>query len=144
MAVLNRPLLRPLPGAATSRLRPRAIVGVALAALALAAMIQVVQSSDATSRGYQVQQLQRRRLELEAQVHQKEAEVALLASLDRVEREARTRLGMVPAEQRLYMQMSEPVPREQLLPTRFLPPAEAAPAGGGRPWWRRLLDRLPL
>jgi len=144
VAVLNHPIIRPLPGAAISRLRPGVVIAAALAAVALAAMIQVVQSSDATTRGYQVQQLERRRLELEARVHEKEAEVAFLSSLDRVEREARTRLGMVPAEQRLYMQMSEPVPREQLLPTRFLPPAEAAPAGGGRPWWRRLLDRLPL
>lgn len=146
MAVLNRPLLHPPAGAALARLRrPSGLLIAALAAVAVAALAQVVQSSDATTRGYEIQQLQRRQLELQAGVHQKEAEVAALASLDRIEREARTKLGMVPPQRRLDLQVSEPVPQEQLLPTRFLPPpSEPPPAPAGRPWWRRILDRLPL
>ncbi len=143
MAVLNRPVLHP-PTRLLPRIRSRALVGIALFGVVIAAMAQVVQTSDATSRGYQIQQLEQQRLTLEAQVHQKEAEIAGLSSLDRIEREARTRLGLVPAGNRLYMEMSEPVPQEQLLPSRFAPPEEASPAAHGRSWWRRLLDFLPL
>ena len=58
-----------------------------------------------------------------AEMHQLEAEVAALASLDRTERAARERLGMVPARNIQYISVSveapaDPCCRGHLLNTR--------------------------
>lgn len=55
-----------------------------------------------TATGYEVQRMERMREALEHQNQQLEAEIASLRSLERVEREARTRFGMVPAQAFLY------------------------------------------
>ena len=54
-------------------------------------------------------------------ITQLEAEVARLSSLARVDLEARTRLHLEPAQQKLYITVNHAVPDRQTLPTRFLP-----------------------
>jgi hypothetical protein len=76
-------------------------------------------------------------------VHSLEAEVATLASLERVEREARGRLGMVPAEKVLYLEVDVPPPRQQLLPRRFSA-SELSVDEPGTSWWQALLKLLPF
>jgi len=121
----------------------RRILALAFGAVALVGLLQVIQTSDATSTSYTIRRLEQERQDWSAQVHSLEAEVATLASLDRVEREAQGRLGMVPAEKVLYLQVDVPPPQQQLLPRRFSTskPSVDEP---GTSWWQALLELLPF
>ena len=76
-------------------------------------------------------------------MHRLEAEVATLTSLERVEREARGRLGMVPAREILYLEVDAPPPRPELVPRRFSHYASDA-GESGNSWWQDLLKLLPF
>lgn len=138
---IARPAARPRLGMPSLGLRA-VLLGGAMAVV-LAGLLQVVQTSNVTSTGFTIQRLEQERLDWQARVHQLEAEVASLASLARVEQEARGRLGMVPAETRLYLEINAPVPSQPLLPTRFAPTPEPAESAE-RSWWQDLLDLLPF
>ena len=117
-----------------------------LAALLLitAAGLQVNQLSAVTGTGYQIEDLKRERALRQAANHDQEAEVARLSSLARVEIEARSRLGMVPATRVRHLNINGLVPDHQTLPTRYLPqgPAEAGPHDDAS-FIERVLDLLP-
>jgi cell division protein FtsL len=119
------------------------ILAVAFCAVAFLGLLQVIQTSDATSTSYTIRRLEQERQDWSAQVHSLEAEVATLTSLDRVEREARDRLGMVPAENVLYLEVGVPPPQQQLLPRRFAT-SEPSASEPGTSWWQALLRLLPL
>lgn len=149
MAALHRPAL-PLPGrlaAPLARLRSGRITVIVVAALVLAiALVQVNEFSRLTSTGYQINELTAQRASRQADNHKLEAEVASLSSLARVDWEARTRLHMEPAKQKLYIDVNGAAPDRQTLPTRFLPaerPDAAPTPAGGTSLWRRLLRVLP-
>ena len=96
--------------------------------MVIAAGFQVNQFSRLTSTGYEINELNRQRAERQAANHELEAEVAQLSSLARVDWEARTRLHLEPAQQKLYID-GEP---------RRAGPADAADAvpaagAGGQP-----------
>jgi cell division protein FtsL len=139
MSAIGRPVARPSS-------RPwslRRILALAFCAVALLGLLQVIQTSGATSTSYNIQHLEQERQDWSAQVHSLEAEVATLTSLDRVEREARDRLGMVPAEKVLYLQVDTSPPPQQLIPRRF----SASKPGvdeSGTSWWQALLKLLPF
>jgi cell division protein FtsL len=115
----------------------------AFAVAALVGLWQVIQISDATTSGININRLEEKRLNLQASVHELEAEVAALTSLDRVEREARERLGMVPAQGQLHLEVNVPAPEQQLIPRRFLDPETLSPEPA-EPWWEPLLRLLPF
>jgi len=121
----------------------RRILALAFGAVALLGLLQVIETSDATSTGYTIRRLDQERLDLAAQVHGLEAEVASLTSLERVEREARGRLGMVPAENVLYLEVDTPPPRQQPVPRRLSGSDDSA-AESGTSWWQALLKALPF
>jgi len=130
----------------TSLARPWSLRRVLLWAFAAAALVglwQVIQISDATTSGININRLEEKRLNLQASVHELEAEVAALTSLDRVEREARGRLGMVPALEQLHVEVNVPAPEQQLIPRRFLDP-ETLSTEPAEPWWEPLLRLLPF
>jgi cell division protein FtsL len=109
--------------------------------IAAVCLLQVVQTSDATTSGYNLMDLERQRLDRQAQVHELEAEIAGLTSMQRIEQGARGRLGMVPPEQVLTLEVHKEPPAQQLVPQRYLteqPPAE------GSSWQSRLLRLLPF
>lgn len=149
MAALHRPAL-PLPGRlAAPFAKARSgritifIVGAAVLAIAL---VQVNEFSRLTSTGYQINDLTAQRAARQADNHKLEAEVASLSSLARVDWEARTRLHMEPAKQKLYIDVNGAAPDRETLPTRFLPaerPAAAPTPAGGTSLWKRLLRLLP-
>jgi len=150
MAALQRPAL-PFPrrlGARRALARLRSgklpLVGAGVLLLA-AALLQVNQFSTLTSTGYQIDALNEERAAKQAQNRELEAEVARLSSLARVDWEARVRLGMVPASRTLYINVNQPVPGQETLPTRFWPvaPPAAAAEAPGEPWWKRLFKLLP-
>jgi len=150
MAALHRPAL-PLPGRLAAprvfaKARSGRVVIVLVVALVLAiALVQVNEFSRLTSTGYQINELTAERASRQADNHALEAEVASLSSLARVDWEARTRLHMEPAKQKLYIEVNGPTPDRQSLPTRYLPaerPAAPQPSGHSS-LWKRLLGMLP-
>ncbi|MDP9238422.1 MAG: septum formation initiator family protein [Chloroflexota bacterium] len=150
MAVLQRPPL-PLPNRLAGKLpgiaHRRLLVASVLALVVVVALLQVNQFSRVTSTGYQINDLNRERARKQAENHQIEADVARLTSLARVDIEARVRLAMVPAERKLSISVSQPVPGRETLPTRFLPierPPAAIMPPAPHPWWRRGLKLLPF
>jgi cell division protein FtsL len=143
MAALQRPAI------SAPRLirRPRSgkllLIG-AIGLVVIAAGFQVSQFSRLTSTGYQINELNRQRAEKEAQNHALEADVAWLSSLARVDWEARVRMHLEPAQQKLYIAVNHDVPERQTLPTRFLPPERVDGGVASDPLWKRLLRSLPF
>jgi len=60
----------------------------------------------------------------QARIQELQAEIAVLGSLDRIEKEAQQRLGMVPPEDTVYVTIDQPPPEKQVMPLRFLLPKE--------------------
>jgi hypothetical protein len=118
---------------------------VALTVAAAIALLQVVLSSTFTHTGQQLRDLELRRSELQAQIYQTEADIAALASLDRTERIARDRLGMVPARVNKYVSVAVEAPMGALLPRPIVQVSQPETAASEeQPWWRALLKALPL
>ena len=143
MATLDR--LAPPPTSsfpARTAWSPRRAIAAVLTVAAAIALLQVVQSSSFANTGQQIQGLETQKLDSTARVHQLEAEVAALSSLDRIERNARDRLGMVPARNIMYVQVAVPAPEDPLLPR----PVLTAPSSRvSHPTiWQRLVHLLPL
>ncbi len=156
MAALHRPAL-PLPRRLalppirfpSVKLRSgRPLVAIIALLVVVVALLQVNQYSRAASAGYQINDLNRQRAAKLAENHEVEATVAQLSSLARVDIEARVRLHMEPAQQRLYIAVNQPVPERETLPTRFLPPdppvAAQAPPKATDPFWKRALHGVPF
>ena len=139
MSVIGRPLAR----TSFQVWSLRRILAFAFGVVALLLLLQVIQTSDATSTGYSIRDLEQKRLDWSAQVHRLEAEVASLASLDRVEREAKGRLGLVPAQSVIYLEVDAAPPQQQLVPRRFFT-SEPGAGDPGTSWWQALLKLLPF
>ncbi len=152
MAMLHRlPLPRPRPFSLPrphfripKRISLRWLLVLAGLFIVAVGLVQVNQLSRVTSAGYEIDRLNQERAQKQAENSQIEADVARLSSLARVDIEARMRLGMVPAQARLYLTLNHSVPDRQTLPTRFLPVVRPQPAPSNPPLWKRLLHKLPL
>ena len=107
------------------------------------ALLQVVQSSSFTNTGQKLQQLQDHKTQVTAQNHQLEAEIAALSSLDRVERAARDRLGMVAPINKEYISVLVQAPAGPLLPRPLLEPVLSTKAQSDS-WWQAMLERLTV
>ena len=145
MAVISRTISPPQQQTSTSiavRLGPFLLIAVA--ALVIVGLLRVVQTSQATTAGFAVQALQQEKLEVETELRQLEADVALLSSLARVEREAQ-RLGLVLPAAQASVRVNVALPATNALPARFAPEdAEESTGSGGTSWWRSLLKPLPF
>jgi cell division protein FtsL len=106
------------------------------------ALLQVLQSSSFAHTGHQLQRLEAEKTRMSAELHQLEAEVAALASLDRTERAARERLGMVPARNIQYVTVGVEAPSDPLLPRPLIDNAQQK-ATPTEPWYQSLWDALP-
>ncbi len=147
MSAIDRPATRPSSAVAPRGLGDlRRILLPAFVVLSLLGLVQVSQVGDATSTGYAIRRLEQQRQDWDAQVRQLEAEVAALTSLERVEREARDRLGLVPAGNSVYLNVSVPPPEQQLVPRRYVSSEVAGPPtqNSGGSWWQSLLKLLPF
>lgn len=119
------------------------LVTICLVVIGLAGLLPLIQNSQVTSTSSDIRQLERARNDWEARLQELQAEIAFLGSLDRIEREARERLGMVPPSETVYVIVDEPAPEAQLIPPRFLPPKNEHPREGDS-WWETILGMLPL
>ena len=109
------------------------LVATCLFAVVGAVFLLLLQVSREAAAGYEVQQLQQTKASLEQQTYLLESEMASLQSLDRIEREARTRLKMQAANRYLFVTIDEP----SLEGT-----SDAVPREGSRPWWGAVLSAL--
>jgi cell division protein FtsL len=89
-----------------------------------------------------LQRLEAERTALKAEVYDLEAEVAALSSLDRTERAARERLGMIQGRTITYMSVGVEAPSGPLLPRPLVTPAKERPVG--EPWWESVIRALPV
>lgn len=142
MATLDR-LAPPASAPAAPAWTPRRAIVAALTLVVAIALFQVVQSSSFTHTGQNMQRLETQRSDLTAQIHQVEAEIAALSSLDRTERAARERLGMVPARRIEHVSVGVEAPSGPLLP-RPLTNRSPAQEPKSEPWWQSLIKALPL
>ena len=133
---------------AESRVSLRGVAVLALAGVMVAgaALLPVVQSSKATTTGYEIRRLEGQKADLQAALYNAQTDIAELGSLARIDREARERLGMVPPSRTIVVNVAEPAPAERQVPARYLPsPPEATPPpaqeGGVRGFMARLFGR---
>jgi hypothetical protein len=128
---------------AASAWMPRRAIATALFLAVAIALLQVAQSSGFAHTGQKLQRMDQQKADLTAEIHSLEADVAALSSLDRTERAARDRLGMVPALSTDYISVTVPAPENVLLPRPIIstePPDESDPDA----WWRPLVDAIPF
>ncbi len=144
MAVISR-TISPHQQQASIAVRFGPLLLIAVAALVIVGLLRVVQTSQATTAGFAVQALQQDKLEVETALRQLEADVALLSSLERIEREAQ-RLGLAPPAEQASVRVNAALPAANMLPTRFAPEedAEESAGSGATSWWRSLLKPLPF
>ncbi len=100
-------------------------------------------SSSFTHTGAKLQTLEDQKTTLQAQIYDLEAEVGALASLDRTQRAATERLGMVPARTQDYISVNVEGPSGPLLPRPILK-LQSPPPPNDETWWQSFLKALPL
>ena len=109
----------------------------------LAALLPLVQSSEATSRAGTVHQLEQEKADWQARLRELELDVATLGSLNRIEQEATKRLKMGPPKEVHYISVDVAPPQERKLPSRFLPSSREQ-KNAGSSLWEDAFGWLPL
>jgi cell division protein FtsL len=120
-------------------------VALSLAAviIGIAALLPLIQSSGATSKAGRVNALEEERTASQARLRELEVEVARLGSLDRIEQEARTRLGMEEPKETHFIPVDVPGPQPLKAPSRYLP-AEPQHPHTSSSLWEDIFGWLPL
>ncbi|MEE8369434.1 MAG: septum formation initiator family protein [Dehalococcoidia bacterium] len=119
------------------------LLTIAALAIGLAALLPLIQSSSATSTNGNIRLLEQDLADWQARLREMELEVAGLSSLNRIEQEARTRLGMVQPEETTYITVPGPAPLTWQLPDRFLPETIEQPQPGAS-LWDKAFGWIPL
>lgn len=149
MAILNRALPR-----SHSRdkaepivtIRPGSILLIAAVVIVIIGLLQIIQTSQATTRTFEIQKLEQQKLQLGAEVRELEAQVAGLSSLPRIRAESQ-RLGLVRPQSIEAVDVNVGVPDESVdrLPSRFAAGAvQFQEAETDSPWWRDVIGLLPF
>ncbi len=141
MALASRPSAQRAQGGSLSL---PVVLTMAVVAIGLAGALSLLPSSQATRTTYDMRELEMARDDWQARIHELEAEIASLGSLERIDREARERLGMVPPTETIHITVDVPAPEKQILPERFLPTREEKTEEDRQSLWESLLDFLPL
>ncbi len=87
-----------------------ALLTAATAIISLASLLVLVQTSRVATTGYDIQRLETIKEEWKQKNYQLEAEIATLQSLENIERQAKTKLKMVPATNHVYVEVKQPSP----------------------------------
>jgi cell division protein FtsL len=129
-------------------LRLGQVLLIALAAVVAIGLLQIIQTSQATTASFEIQRLEQQKLELGAEVGQLEADVARLSSITRIEAEAK-RLGLVRPASVQALEVNVPPPDDTALdqlPSRFAPDdgQQSEAADQDSSWWRDLIGLLPF
>jgi len=118
------------------------VVALALLAVATAGIFQVLQTSQVAAVGYTLRDLEQERDSLDAQIRLLEARVADSSDLEHLRAQATDRLGMVPAQDSMRIQIETAAPEVVPMPRRYVqaPEHEAAPEPS---WWEELIGSIP-
>jgi cell division protein FtsL len=147
MAILNRTISRTEAKLPVTSFKLGPWLLALGAVIAVVAVLQLMQTSRATTTSFKITQMEQQKLELETSVSQLNVQVAQLSSLARIQQEAK-RLGLGPPAARETVEVSVPGPSgdSSMLPARLLPTNQTtAKAGEPKPsWWESLLKRLPF
>ncbi len=143
MSLLDRPLHATAGLSAQSVRRGLLLTGM-LVLVTFAILLPVVQDSDETAQGYRIRELEQQRADLEAQIYQSQSQIAQLGALARIDGDARSRLGMIPAQREIAVPVSVPMPRANTLPISYLPQAQPPAPQLHESLWQRLRRLLPL
>jgi hypothetical protein len=119
------------------------LVIVCVMVIGVAGLLPLLLSSEVIHTSGDVRQLEGVRNDWNARNQELEAEIAVLGSLDRIEKEARERLGMVPPEETIYLTVDQPAPEKQIVPLRFLLP-EKRQSQDDESWWESILGLFHL
>jgi cell division protein FtsL len=111
--------------------------------IGLAGLLPLLLSSRVIHTSEGIRQMEGVRNDWQARIQELQAEIAVLGSLDRIENEARQRLGMVPPEDTVYITVDQPAPEKQVIPLRFLLPKEDQSLQDSS-WWESILDIFHL
>lgn len=118
------------------------LVGLILLTVAFFGLMQVLQTSQVATTGFEIRTLQTERTRLEAEIRLLEASIAEQSELERVRDEAMTRLGMVEPETKVRVSVDERAPAVVPLPRRYVEPVTVVDVDEPA-WWEPLLERLP-
>ncbi len=119
------------------------LLTIAALAIGLAALLPLIQSSNATSTNGNIQLLEQKRADWQARLREMELEVAGLSSLNHIEQEARTRLAMIQPAETTYITVPGPAPQAWRLPHRFLPEGIEQPQSSAS-LWDKTFGWIPL
>jgi cell division protein FtsL len=111
--------------------------------IGLAGLLPLLLSSKVIHTSEDIRQLESVRNDWQARNQELQAEIAVLGSLDRIEKEARGRLGMVPPDDTVYVTVDQPAPEKQIVPLRFLLPKKEQPPQD-ESWWESILGLFHL
>lgn len=129
-------------GVARRRVSRMMLASFALLALAVVGLVQVLQTTQVAATGYEVRALEREQENLDADIRLLEAQIAASSNLDRIQKDATTRLGMVRAEQKIRVAQDVPAPAIVPLPRRYVP-AQVHEDPPPVAWWERVLGVIP-
>ena len=118
-------------------------ITIAAIAIGLAALLPLIQSSDATTINARIQRLQQELADWEARGQELEVTVATLAGLERIEKEAARRFNMVQAQDTIYLTLDVAEPQPRQLPSRFLPQIQPPPQAETQSIWDKLFGWIP-
>ncbi len=91
-----------------------------LLVFAAGALSPVLQHSTATSRSFDMQQLQQEQVQLQSDIKILESDVANLTSLARIEQRAAA-IGLGPGDDPIYITVDVPGPAPAKIPSKYLP-----------------------
>jgi cell division protein FtsB len=118
MAVITYPRRRQATAAGTVRIRAGWLLALLMASAVVLGLVSLTLTTLVTTRGYEVRRLQAERDRWTERLMRVESEISSLQSLERVEREARSRLRLTEARDRLFVNPKDsPPPVPQAAPT---------------------------
>jgi hypothetical protein len=127
-------------------IRPGSILLIAAVVIVIIGLLQIIQTSKATTRTFEIQKLEQQKLQLGAEVRDLEAQVAGMSSLPRIQAESQ-RLGLVRAQSIEAVTVNIAMPDDSVdrLPSRFAAGAvQLHEAETDSPWWRDVIGLLPF
>ena len=105
--------------------------------ICLGSIVWLSQTSTLVSLGYDIARMEKQKAELDSDAQRLQSQIADYESLSRIEDEAKSKLGMVPASKTVYIEVPANSP-------------DATPAAPANPnlapttdWWKDLVEMLP-
>jgi len=117
---------------------------VAAVVVGVAALLPLVQSSESTSTAGEIRRLEEEKIGWQTRLQELEVEVASMGSLDRIEKEARTRFKMTTPENSVYIPIDAAPPEARKIPSRYLPEGSESEPGEGTSLWEDIFGWVPL